>query len=972
MINNPQHNHAPFINTTGYLIIMCLFMFISPFKTGFPAPLKSAVNFINYTIKDGLPSAETYDIIQDRKGFIWVATDNGVAKFDGVTFTRFTKNDGLTDNTVFKIHEDKKGRIWFVTLNRKLCFIENDIIKVYPFNKEIEEATKNIYLGYTITHFDVDDDNNLTIAFVSLIHHPQPTLTISNSGQVSIFPNTDFVERKIPVQKSIDKNELFTGISKLFQDTNSTDLGLFQTKLYGRIRIYKWNSEFIIATPKGVHWFNPHTSQVTKQILPEFYITSVIIDFEGGVWCTSLYNGVFYVPSPDLKSFKLSTKFNKSHINCVLTLDSNILFSFNEDNNNYSASINKITTTKEPFDFFKLQKDLLSKGLKIENSIHFIQAYSEISGLIQLNSDTFLLYSPIQGFMKWYLSKEKNELKNTSLSSEDHYGNLWQRNPKGWIQKINPNEYQVNLKLAQECPKVFKIFRTKNGTILLGTIKGLYYWNEKKIRLPKSKLLANDSETRIQDITQTKDGSLFFGTKSNGIIGLTPDSILVKFTNTEGINTIYQFVYDTTLNYLYASTNIGIIQLSQINNNQWVAQKVVTKFDGIDYPDIRSITFLNEFIYFAGNGGIGQFNPLLFISKKNKTRPLLYFSSDTRKLNKLIPFDSNTFDISFQAIGYKSQNNFWYYYRLNGGNWRQSTNSTISFNSLKAGVYNFELKAKNIQGVESEIEKLTFKIQTPYWQTWWFYFLLCLFIMGICTLLIFKVIGYYKGKTAIQRKINELQALTLQSKMNPHFIFNSLNSIQNYILTNNKMEANEYLIDFSKLIRSILKTSEKNSILLSKELEILNLYVDLEKRRLRKNFSYIVNLKGNIDLVNCEIPSLLIQPYIENAIWHGRIHENPCGEIKLEIEKIENRLQLTISDNGIGIKKTLAFKANNSTSHDSVGTQITKNRIQLVSELNNQISEILVSENSSDSTNNEFVGTTIVFSIPYLTNKKPL
>jgi len=298
--------------------------------------------------------------------------------------------------------------------------------------------------------------------------------------------------------------------------------------------------------------------------------------------------------------------------------------------------------------------------------------------------------------------------------------------------------------------------------------------------------------------------------------------------------------------------------------------------------------------------------------------------------------------------------------------WQKTTNSNIAFNALPPGDYKIEIKAKNIYGIESETRSLSFEVIPAFWMTLWFK-MLALFVavlLGYWGSL--KTIRMYKSQAKFQRMLNEMQVVSLQSKMSPHFIFNSLNSIQNYILKNERDEANDYLLGFSKLIRIILQNSDSTTITLSKEMEILKMYVELEQKRLRTEFTYVVEIDSSIDQ-DCEIPSLLIQPYIENSIWHGKVYSNPNGQIKIKVSKTDNTLYFEISDNGIGIKKAKESKVGQTkTKHKSIGSVITKKRIQLLSEIHNQMSVVEIFEAFPNLTSNNYVGTIVKFNIPYI------
>ena len=316
-------------------------------------------------------------------------------------------------------------------------------------------------------------------------------------------------------------------------------------------------------------------------------------------------------------------------------------------------------------------------------------------------------------------------------------------------------------------------------------------------------------------------------------------------------------------------------------------------------------------------------------------------------------------------------NHFQYQYKLlpDHNDWQSTTNPNLLFNSLPPNNYTLALKAINIDGIESEVQTINFTITPAFWMTIWFRLAVFLFLLLIIYRIVISSINFYKKQAENQRTLNELQILSLQSKMNPHFIFNSLNSIQNYILKNEKEEANNYLLEFSKLVRIILQNSDSSTIPLGNEIDTLNMYVDLEIRRLRNSFRYTTNIGDDIDINRCEIPSLLIQPYVENAIWHGKVYNNPEGEISININRKDNLLIFDIIDNGIGIanaEKSKIIKSN----HTSLGTSVNKKRIEILGDLNKKLSKVEIKDAFPDKDSNHYVGTHVTFSIPYIIPNK--
>lgn len=944
-------------------------------------PIQESVNYINYSIKDGLPSAETYDVFQDSKGFIWIGTDNGVVRFDGNKFETFTTQDGLTDNTIFKITEDHLGRIWFGTYNRKLCYYQNGKFTPYAFNAIIEKKLGTISFGQPITNIEITNENTVKIEFVWFASSPMPKIEIDSTGK--FFENLDSKNISEIKQLMDDTNmvSLFFKLNGLLKDKKIGYNRLIHTYNFDRIRLFKEKGITIFGTNSGIYWYSAETNQITRHALSQYYITSFVKDHEGGLWLTTLYHGLLYVPTLAIHQFKLEP-FRSGKIHGILPTKNNLIFSFNPDLGNYILQKKETQLCKLHIPLSKdmlLEKDL-KEGLKFENQIYLFETPHDINSIIRLDDSKLIISSPAIKLAQIYSASKLpviiSELESTVKNDLYNYKWSYMPNEKTLIREYLPGYFYASQIINHDLSNPIKLFRASKNNIIISTLTGLYEMDVKTLKIKKSNLLGINNTTRIQDIIRA-DSSLLFATKGDGIIGLkNGKQFQIKIRTKKELNSINQLLYDSTRHSVYAATNFGIYQLIEINN-VWNYTPIISTYDGLESPDIRQIRIVEDCIYYANNSGVGKVS--LNDINTSATVPYLYinaiFVGAIIKPDGSfeIPYDSNSFDINFQAIGYKSQNDFIYSYRLNLQNsWRTTINSALTFNSLDPGDYNLQIKAKNVQGIESEIKQVRFNIAAPYWQSWWFIsggFLLC---CALLTFIIYRIVLFYKKKTAIQRKLNELQVLSLQSKMSPHFIFNSLNSIQNYILTNNKLEANEYLIDFSKLIRTILKNSENSSILLAKELDILNMYVDLEKRRLRKPFKYNVEIKGSIDLTNCVIPSLLIQPYVENAIWHGQVYTNPVGEIRIQIERINSTLYFYISDNGIGIKKATSFKKKNNPEHQSIGTEVTKNRIELLAELNAQMSEVTTTEKHPEELDTGFVGTLIQFSIPYLLKNNSL
>ncbi|WP_336126739.1 tetratricopeptide repeat-containing sensor histidine kinase [Mesoflavibacter sp. CH_XMU1422-2] len=230
-------------------------------------------------------------------------------------------------------------------------------------------------------------------------------------------------------------------------------------------------------------------------------------------------------------------------------------------------------------------------------------------------------------------------------------------------------------------------------------------------------------------------------------------------------------------------------------------------------------------------------------------------------------------------------------------------------------------------------------------------------------LFLLVVLAYLMYKYIKQQKLaNNLLALkSLRSQMNPHFIFNALNSVNSFIATNDERTANKYLSDFSKLMRAVLENSEEDFIPLQKEIQLIELYTKLEHFRFKDKFDYKISVEETIDIEAYKIPPMLLQPYIENAVWHGLRYKEDKGILDIKIcKKQKDQIEITIADNGIGRKKSKALKTENQKKHNSKGLGNIKKRVTILNEMYKDKVDISIEDNQ---TNIEDIGTKVTVTL---------
>jgi streptogramin lyase len=310
-------------------------------------------------------------------------------------------------------------------------------------------------------------------------------------------------------------------------------------------------------------------------------------------------------------------------------------------------------------------------------------------------------------------------------------------------------------------------------------------------------------------------------------------------------------------------------------------------------------------------------------------------SSFTHLKSLKLSYKQNFFSFEFAALNYDHPEKNQYEYQLINFDKkvvRNGTNRAFSYTNVPPDNYTLKVTVSNN---DDQWNKAGFELELiiipPFWATWWFKIIVVLVLVG-SVLLYFRLRENRIRKeearqTAINKQIAEIRMTALRGQMNPHFIFNSLNSIQHFITNRDKEEALNYLSKFSKLIRKILENSRENTVSISNELELLELYIQLEQLRFSNKFDYHIAIDEKIDLQNTEIPPLLIQPYIENAILHGLINKNDKGDLWLSLERNNGLLICKIEDNGIGRARSQEIEQGKVSRHRSLGIKVTEERI---------------------------------------------
>jgi sensor histidine kinase YesM len=453
-------------------------------------------------------------------------------------------------------------------------------------------------------------------------------------------------------------------------------------------------------------------------------------------------------------------------------------------------------------------------------------------------------------------------------------------------------------------------------------------------------------QTSIEDLFYDEsENTLFVATSSKGIITLKDNQIKNHVTSQLGLNSnTCNSIKKITSSLYLIGTNNGLNSITFKENNTFEVRNLNAVL-GLKNNRIYDVDFLDDIVYLATENGLLSFNLKNISSKKSNPKCLITHLKNQNNIvtnNFVFPYYKSDVSIEFSGISYINQGNLTYYYKLNGQNdsWSTSKETQINYKSLSPKKYTFSIYTVDGFGQKSAIKTIQFEITPPFWQKTGFIIFSILLLLMLLYLFIKyrlkkqqkrfeeekKSIQMERDKAQLEKQMVELEQKALRLQMNPHFIFNALNTIKGYYSEGDAVNASSYISKFSKLLRMLLENTEQ-SIPLKKEIEMLEIYIKLTKIRYKDKFEYELIVDENLNTSETLIPTLLLQPMVENAIIHGLAPKEEIGKLKVSFVKKNNQLECIVEDNGIGRVASKMIQKNKE--HQSKALEITNERLDL-------------------------------------------
>lgn len=965
-----------------------------------------------YTQLDGFPGTVGYIINQDAKGFMWIGTDNGTAWFDGKKFNVIDDKQGLTDKEILTALPYGEQHVLNIPLLNNISYWKNGKIITGAQNKTLnivsntiqnfglkDKITQKVWIGDGVNYnylYSIDGDTLKKVKIDSIppfylsgvtnntlylmIYNDEKNFGVNfikynlNKNIYSSFELDDervenyFSSNNVVRVKVSDDGKY--AIFKLGYDGYEV-FEIRGNKLYSISKIFPSgtvrhisidrNNHFWVALNSGVEYWG-HLGELKQKnrpitLMKDISINDIFVDRDNNVWFTTEQKGLYFISSRHWANAKLIQK---------LKLPQYAAKSVTGDNKN---TIIIGHSGKPAFTYIYNGK---AKEYAIPNGTPL--------GVRQVIIKDNLIFL-VTNFLAQYKIKEnslyfKDIHNGRSIKDIEVYNDylLMAENSMLEIIKIGNKNYVV------ESPKVLFNSRTTaiavlpDSSLLIGTPNGLY---KKKTLFAKAVKIKKDvlALANITDIKWGRGQCILVGTNAQGLYNynyVTGNISSVDFEGNKMAGYIRD-VYRQNDSIFWVSTDKGV---KRINFNPSMTIESVsnyTFFDGLPSSNAYAVYVHNDTAYVATDAGIGLLPlnaqlhklvaPELWINSLRFDDSLVLFPKNKIDLS----YKQNNISLSFSAIAYENIGNIKYKYRLNGlsDQWIETESPEISFSGLSPGEYQLEAYAANVNGKLSAKPLLMAIIVHPaFWQTGWFKGAIYLLIIASVILCIywFVITGKNKQYNKIQqsRKLAELELEAIKAQINPHFIFNCLNSIQAFSYKNEHELVKEYIRFFARLIRQTMDYSQETFITLSEEVNYLENYLKLEKIRFKGKLEYSIEINDSLDKSRL-LPAMLIQPYVENALKHSITNEGICM-VQISFEDIgEGNLCITIKDNGPGIN----FEKNKQ-SNNTLGMRLSGSRVSTYNQLFNIGIKLQIQPNIDDKASAN--GTVISLIIPVITH----
>lgn len=912
------------------IILLLLFIF------GFIVKSQSYIPYYYHISKqNGMPTEVVYDLFQDKKGYIWLSTEQGLYRFDGKNYQSYNLEE-QTSKSGSCITEDSWGRIWYSNFDGFIYYVESGKLKIFKphipigYHKfgiinqslfTVEEAGIAVYdmvsnrkiKSYKINqkklNFTHSDGKNFYVFSDKL-------LIINDKGLTSLNLPVELQNFKAGIIQNSKNGLLFTSKHENFGY-------YFDFKKFTKINFPKeitfvQNTSFDgknnwLCTTDGAYKLG--SSEV---FLKGYNISNVYKDRDGNSWFSTINNGIFLVPNFDVRFFE-----NKNIITSLASYQNQLLI----------GTENEELYLKDQLD---RHEKLLMKG-ENKHEIYMIRTFENIPkifvssyGFRVLDGSGKIFYDDEAAIKDIFPLDEKN----FAFASSGSCGFISLGKTKtDWTQVFKTDiVYHHQFTLLNKVRGKSVVFDENKQRILFATNKGLFSVN----KFGTKEILENNKSLYLSRLVKFKNEILAL-TQNNKLLKIEGDKVIVPEFSAllEDVKVLNIRMVNSRL---YINSNDGIFVFDFLKKEFYKKLSYNQDFE------FSQITEIGDKVFIGVNRGVLSL-PLSYKEQKKTAKLVLDEWRVNGKLvsnsaNLELGNNENNLEIKYALLNFTPGEKYKVYYKINDVKWQLTDENSrkLDLPSLSAGNYIVQLRTED--GLSKPIV-IRFSIKQVFWKSW-------LFILFVGVLLISLIVMYYKRqiRQINYRKQLEIDRINLEkesdgsklkafkSQMNPHFFYNALNTLQSYIVTNDKKPALTYLSQFSNLTRKILEFTEQDNINLDEEIETLKLYLELEKARFNGDLYYEITLKNIENPHQIFIPVMLLQPYVENALKHGLLHSKKEKKLWISFELKDDFLNISIEDNGIGIEKSKIINAQKGNQKPaSFATSAQERRVEILNKI---------------------------------------
>ncbi|MBI5215679.1 MAG: histidine kinase [Ignavibacteriae bacterium] len=962
----------------------------------------------------GFPFFAVHSIVQSHDGYLWLSTDDGLVRFDGVRFKLFdnTNTKELKHNQISTIVEDKNGNLWFGTRGGGLM--------KYRDGKFFHYGKKDGLPSETIHAMCLSNDGGLWLG----------------TEMVGIcYWNNGFVR---PLQ-TVKKYDWVFSIAEMRDKTLLFGLGALCKKPADKFSYYRVDSsralvKAILEDTHGRRWigtaeglFFLQDEQMVPCMIPGAPTTQVVSalyeDKAGNIWLGTEGNGLYRYSNGKFDTFTMANGLSSDRIlSFYEDREGNLWVGTRGGGLNRFRDLNIVSFSKSE----RLTEEYAGSVFECRDGTMFV-------GIKDFGLDEIRDGKVINNYRFG-----ETQMQNTVRAiHEDTHGTIWIGTNRGVYQLTKKNgtskrivkPVELQGRLRTESFRV--IFSDARDSLWFGIYGGGFIQRHSSVAYqlePVDKTLMRNGYVRT--LSRSNDGTIWVGSQT-GVVQLKDSAVISRFTKKDGLthddvfsthvedngivwvgtyggglnrikngrvtqirkvhglfDEVVYSILDDGLGNFWMSCNKGIFSISKKQLNEFCEGRVqeitCTPYGIVDGmksvecnggSQFSGIITRSGLLVFATVKGVVMIDPARV--QTNMLPPLVKIEQviaegEIVEAKNEIELSSGkrNLEIEFTGLSFVVPEKVQFKFKLQGINdsWIESgTRRSAYFTHLPPGEYVFHVKACNNAGVWNE-QGATVSIIIPplFWETWWFQFGGVLTLVSVVVTIVMRrekiIKERERQKLMVQQQLMELESRALRSQMNPHFIFNSLNSIQECILSDKTEAACEYLSKFAQLIRIAFESSEKSVIPLEKEIQSLRLYLELESLRFDNTFEYLVEIHPELESLNYQVPAMLIQPFVENAIWHGLLHKEGERKLLVSLQMSDEMLQCIIEDNGIGRKRASEIRKLRNKEHESKGMTVTRERLEMMSKSTNKKASVNIEDLIEHDGNP--LGTRVVLLIP--------